>query len=1277
MTKSTSNTGPATAAEWHRWPSSLRAELTEFTWIASSDGEKLSAIGAAAENVYGRTLEQLKQSPVIRRDAIHAEDRQAVLQHWAAAATGVAAQYDYRVLTSDGQQRWVHEKVDRWPDDAGGELICGVTREVTGRHQVESALSESEAVYRSLVESLPLSVLRKDAQGRIQYANNHACEQMRVTREEVIGSTDFDLFPAVLAKKYLSDDRRVMQTGELHHDIERHQSSDGSVTHVEVLKTPDYDSQGQIIGVQAMFWDVSDKKNIERQVEFEKFLLTKLLETIPDAVYFKDLDSKFIRLSHSLAQKFGLSDPSEAIGKSDADFFTGERVRQALADERHVIQSGEPILAKVEREIWSDAPDRWSSTTRLPLKDKRGRVIGTFGISRDVSVQIQAEQELGRERDLLKTIINNVPDLIYVKDRAGRFVTANAALLRLLGLDSVDQLVGKTDYDFSPPDNACNYVADDQIVMRSGAPLVDQEETHSTIDGEEIWILTTKVPLKDAGQSVIGVVGIGRDITNRKKTAGELLAAKEQADAANRAKSDFLANMSHEIRTPMNAIIGMTDLVLDTKLDSTQRNFLSMVQQSAEALMSVINDILDFSKIEAGKLELDESVFELRESLGDAMKALAVRAHAKGLEIAFRVDPAVPRHVRGDSGRLRQIIVNLVGNAVKFTEEGEVVVEVECESLSEEELTLAVSVRDTGIGISDAQMERIFHEFEQADSSTTRRFGGTGLGLAISSRLIHLMDGDITVESTPGEGSEFHFTVSLKPAPKDAEHHHRKGVVVVGGTRVLVVDDNRTNRRILDEMLSNWGMHPSLASSGDAALELLRTAVGQEQPFRLVISDVNMPGMSGFQLTERIRHEESLRETPIIMLTSGGRIGDAELREQLQVSERLMKPVKQSELFDAIVRTLGVTATEEDGGEATPEERSLPSNLEVLVAEDNLINQKLVRGVLDAKGHHVTIASNGQETLEALENGRYDLVLMDVQMPGMDGLDATRTIRQREAEQGGHLPIIAMTAHAMQGDRERCLEAGMDEYLAKPIRPAALLKTFASVLSDRSGDVSGDRSGDPSGDRSGDPSGDRAGDDQGNGRAEGAGRAGRDGDAGSVPETENQARRDGDARGGDGDARGGNEAGGDGDARGDREAAANAGSRGPEPASPQPAGGQGAGGERGGLIDWDEALATVGGNEPLLRQLLEVFLDESEHLMQRISAAIEADDAPQLYRSAHTLKGAAASIGAKATAALALRLERRSGAGETAGMGEAFAELKANLQEVWQQINDHLAGRTP
>lgn len=1176
-------------------PESLLALSNECRWIASADDWKFQWVDFASKKVFRSAGDELLAAPDSRVELINQHDRDAILKRWRALREGGQVEYEYRLALDEQPTVWIRETVLLDNSSVDGPRLCGSSHDITEQKHLSQSLGEAESVYRSLVESLPLCVLRKDARGRLQYANELACEVMGISAVEIIGKTDFDLFPADLAKKYLADDRHVMESGKLHHNIERHQDAAGKLKHVEVWKAPVHDVGGDVVGIQVMFWDVTDQKNAEHQVEYEKFLLSILLDTVPDAVYFKDVDSRFIRLSRSCAGKLGLDDPRDAIGKSDADFFGREHAKEALADERRIMETGETILAKIERETYPDREDTWCSTTKVPLRDLSGEIVGTFGISRDVSEQKRAEQELSAERDLLKTIINNVPDLIYVKDRAGRFVTANAALVNLLALESPEDLTGKTDYDFSPPEMACNYVTDDQNVMRTGEPLLDREESHHGEDGTPLWLLTTKVPLRGLDGDVIGVVGIGHDITERKKFEKELLEAKDVADKANRAKSDFLANMSHEIRTPMNAIIGMTDLVLDTRLDSTQRNFLSMVQESGEALLAVINDILDFSKIEAGKLEIELQTIDLRESLGDTMKTLGLKAHAKGLELAFRVDPALPRYLSGDSGRIRQVIVNLVGNAIKFTEQGEVFVEVELVSQSSDDVALEVSVRDTGVGIPEDRCHAIFEEFEQADTSVTRRFGGTGLGLAISSRLVELMGGNIGVESEVGRGSKFSFTMHLRPAPEGTEAVAANGIVYVGGSKVLVVDDNKTNRKILHEMLGNWGMVPILADSGESALQMLREADERGKPCKLIVSDVHMPNMSGYDFIEEVRQDSKICATPIIILTSGGREGEEVLRDRLDIAERLLKPVKQSELFDAIVRTLGVTSPE-DGQEFDfddPLDHAL-ENLNVLLAEDNAINQKLAVGVLSRFGHQVTVANNGAEAVEALENGTFDVVLMDVQMPIMDGFAATRVIREMELQSGKHTPIIAMTAHAMKGDREKCIEVGMDEYVAKPIRIGVLKEKLAAVLQCSNGSAPLDS----------DPS-------SGMNAAPGS----------KVP-------------------------------------------------APLPA-------EAPEMdvtaFDLEPVRSMVAGNEELLRELLSMYLDESQSLVNQIAACIDAEDGEGVRRAGHTLGGASRSVGAKNASEIAQRFHVVKDDGPFDQAKQWLDELKTSISGVATVIESFLS----
>jgi two-component system, sensor histidine kinase and response regulator len=670
---------------------------------------------------------------------------------------------------------------------------------------------------------------------------------------------------------------------------------------------------------------------------------------------------------------------------------------------------------------------------------------------------IEVSRELKRvteERHL--AFMNHLPALASLNDEDGRYLYVNQPLSDLFNLRAED-LLGKTIADWMPEAAESNRQHDREVLACGGTMQFDDMIRRS--DGSALHWLIFKFPLgvRD-GKKLIGTVAV--DITARKVWEVQVQESKEVAERANRAKSEFLANMSHEIRTPLNGIIGMTDLALDTPLNSEQREYMDTVKFSADALLTLINDILDFSKIEAGKVDLESVEFDLRDNVETALKTVAVRARQKGLELHCEVDAGVPDLVSGDSSRLRQIVLNLVGNALKFTEKGEVNVSVQSEPGDANGPNLHFTISDTGIGIPAEKHGHIFKAFSQADSSTTRKFGGTGLGLTISTRLVEMMGGKMWVESEVGKGSRFHFNLRMPPVQaRQVQSPSGQSLQTLRGVRVLVVDDSATNRRITQGILSQWGMSVTLAEGGKQALEECSAALTQAKPFALLLTDLQMPDMDGFTLVEKIRERNDLAAIPIMMLSSAGQRGDGARCQKLGVSAYLLKPVRQSELRGAILKVLSAgeqnvqlpLVTRYNLQAAAP-----PVSLRILVVEDNQVNQRLAMRLLEKRGHQVTLAGNGLEAVAAVEKTTFDLVLMDLQMPEMDGFEATAALREREKEMGTHLPVIALTAHALKGDEEQCLEAGMDGYLTKPIRPQELDAVLEIHTVRKSGTTSGD-----------------------------------------------------------------------------------------------------------------------------------------------------------------------------------------------------------------------------
>jgi two-component system sensor histidine kinase/response regulator len=672
---------------------------------------------------------------------------------------------------------------------------------------------------------------------------------------------------------------------------------------------------------------------------------------------------------------------------------------------------------------------------RINQMRKRELVLGKLVDQRTV--------ELKEQREFLRKVIDLNPSFIFAKNSESQFTLANRSVADLFGT-TVKELIGKTESDFNrPPEEIARHRRIELDLLKTRNEKFDAEERFTDVSGASRWLQVTRIPFISSGGDKQQILGVATDITLQRQAAidmqvakeaaetaaQQMLAAKEVAEAATSAKSHFLANMSHEIRTPMNGVIGMAGLLMDTNLSDEQRDYAETITLSAEALMTVINDILDFSKIEAGKLLFEKIDFDLLPAVEGPVEILAERAHVKGVEIASLIASNVPVVLRGDAGRLRQVLTNLLGNAIKFTDSGEVVLRVTAEEVTGSQALLRFEIKDTGIGISEEAQSQLFQAFVQADGSTTRKYGGTGLGLAISKQLVELMGGHIGVKSTPGVGSTFWFTATF-----DIGEQVEAPKVAFNDLRVLIVDDNETNRRIVEQQVSSWGMLPTCVVDGRDALKLLRNAA-DGRPFDLAILDMQMPVMDGLTLAKEIKSDSRISSTQLLMLTSLGLRQDEETLRTHGISRCLVKPIKQSQLFDSIASVMA------EGVEA----RSSPSvvrvdadseakEIRILLAEDNVVNQRVALSQLKKLGYPADAVLNGKEVLMALEAYPYPVVLMDCQMPEMDGYEATAEIRKLEAGKSQRTTIIALTAHAMEGERKKCLAAGMDDYLSKPVK---------------------------------------------------------------------------------------------------------------------------------------------------------------------------------------------------------------------------------------------------
>jgi two-component system sensor histidine kinase/response regulator len=1049
-----------------RWRS-LTEALPQLVWSAMPDGscDYFSAqwtehTGVPEADLLGwRWLETL-----------HPDDREPTRKCWLdSVAERHPYDIEYRVRRRDGEYRWF--KTRGVPvRDSNGVIIkwFGTGTDITELRETQEALRQANERLDLAVRGSNMSIWECDMpDGHIEN-----CHLTLINAWEMMGyetpTSPSDFRSSFAIWIHPEDQERVgrkvqellASDGQEYENEYRVRAKDGSIRWHLARGTVLRDPEGKPVRFIGSSTDITDRKRAEEALREQERQLNSLMGHLPGLAYRALADEHWTAL-------FASKGVEDLTGYPADEFTSRRRYYADIMLPEDLPATAEAVFTALrERKMYEvehrirhkDGSVRWIWARGHGVFAPDGSLRFIEGLNLDVTHQKQAEQALRESEERFRGTFENAAIGIVHTDAAGRFLRVNEKFCAIVGY-SREELLQKAFRDIIHPDELKAHIEHYDSCIAQDAPPAACERRFLRKDGTTVWVEGHGSYQHDASGRPVYAIAAVQDVSERKKLDEELHRAKESAEAANRAKDEFLANVSHEIRTPMNAILGMAELALDTPLTDEQRGYLNIVLASAEGLLSLINDLLDFSKIESGRLELEEADFSLRTVLNQTLRALALRAHKKGMELACQVEQDVPDGLVGDGNRLRQVLLNLIGNAIKFTEAGEVIVRVRAQETDHEAVVIDFEIADTGIGIAPEKQQKIFQAFEQADSSTTRRYGGTGLGLTISSRLVEMIGGKITVESELGRGSTFRFGARFGRSSRLAAAPAQPPVVDLHGQRVLIVDDNATNRTILQGWASGWGMIPTLTADVPAAMSALWRGVASKEPFALVLLDARMPGTDGLELAKGISQTPELSTCRIILLTSDDRPGDARRYRELRISAVLMKPVQQEELLDNIYRVLSheavgieiaesirTTAPDSVHKPAAPAAERSSRRLTVLVAEDNKFNQHVIQRMLERRGHTVRVVPNGSETLAALEQNKFDLLLLDVNMPEMDGFEVIRTIREREKTSGNHLRVIALTALSGKRDRERCIEAGMDDFLAKPVRAAEVYAALERVI---------------------------------------------------------------------------------------------------------------------------------------------------------------------------------------------------------------------------------------
>lgn len=958
--------------------------------------------------------------------------------------------------------------------------------EIIQRQQVKTALRESQQRNLELFDNANDIIYTHDLEGNYT-STNKACE--KITGYSIAEAMQMNLSQiiapeyAAVAKEVL--DQKSKQSTSPAYEVEII-ARDGQRVALEINSRLIFED-GSPVGVHGIARDITERKVAAKERE----VISEVIESVS---LTQNLDELLASVHQSLkkllfAENFFIALYDKKTEMFSMEFFVDEHdaipppQKLEMSRTAYVFRTGQPLVMDDELFATLAAEGKVRSVgtppaswVGIPLATP-AEIIGvlvcqhytdrnayskrnlTFlsAVAGQIALAIErklVEEKLRGSEEKYRTILDTLDDGYFEVDLKGNYLFLNDAFCRITGY-SENELVGANYRKFFDPPLVQLLGETYHKIYRTGEPLKAFQYELTKKNDTKRFVEESVSLKRDSQGSPVAFMGIRRDCTDRKRAEQELEEARNVAIESARLKSEFLANMSHEIRTPMNGVIGMTGLLLDTELSEDQRDFAETIRSSGDALLTIINDILDFSKIEAGKLQFEILDFDLSSAVEGTVELLAERAREKKIEFASLIYSSVPTALRGDPGRLRQVLTNLVGNAIKFTEHGEVIVRAETESETDDVAVIRFTVSDSGIGITEAAQKNLFQAFTQADGSTTRKYGGTGLGLAISRQLVELMDGAIGVTSQAGKGSTFWFTARFEKQPQHAQVF-QSTPAVLEGLRALIVDDNATNRKILSHQLTSWGMIHQEVDGGVRALEMLRTAAGRDAAYDLVILDLMMPAMDGFELARRIKADPVTASTHLVLLTSYGQRGDGAVARQAGVAAYLTKPVRQAQLFDCLMNVVRQSDGESrSNAPATPssnlitrhdltESTMIPNKL-ILLAEDNIVNQKVAVRQLEKLGYRADAVANGREAVEALARIPYDLVLMDCQMPEMDGYEATAEIRRREGR-AKHTMVVAMTANALQGDREKCIAAGMDDYLSKPVQLEELSQVLQRVF---------------------------------------------------------------------------------------------------------------------------------------------------------------------------------------------------------------------------------------